>query len=134
MGTWAYRTTGTPLLDQGSIQIERQDERLTATVRDTRRGRLRARVNVRDDRMELRLDDVVISGRLEDGRYQATVELATWDVRAGRSMAPSSQWAREARGSLVAHRQDTGPREATPSERCRPLLRESSYLCSPLRP
>jgi len=36
LGTWQYRVTGSPLLDRGSIQIEREGDRLLA---DRTRGR-----------------------------------------------------------------------------------------------
>ena len=134
LGTWQYRVTGSPLLDRGSIQIEREGDRLLAILRDARRGPLRARVSVRDDRMELRIDQVVVSGRLEDDRYRATVELATWDVRGGPSVGRSSQAARRARGTLTARREGGKGRDSALNEQCRPLLRESSYVCSPLVP
>ena len=134
LGTWQYRVTGSPLLDRGSIQIEREGDRLYAVLRDERRGPLRARVTVREDRMELRLDQVVVSGSLEDGRYRATVEWVTWDVRGSRSFARSPQSASRTRGILTAQRRGTEGRGFSPTDRCRPLLRESTYLCPSLAP
>ncbi len=134
LGTWQYQVTGSPLLDRGTIEIKRDGDRLYAMLRDTRRGPQRARVRVREGRMELRLDQVVVSGRLEDNRFRATVEWATWDIRSGRSVSPSSRSARRARGTLVAQRQHARGRDVSTGERCRPLLRESSYVCSPLAP
>ena len=134
LGTWQYRVTGSPLLDQGSFQVEREGDRLYAILRDARRGPLQARVSVRDDRMKLRLDQFVVSGRLDEGRYRATVELATWDVRDDPSVGRSPQAARRTRGTLTAQRQETGGRGFSRSNRCRPLLRESSYICPSLSP
>lgn len=134
LGTWRYQVTGSPVLDQGSISIERNGERLFATLRDTRRGPLRARVTVREDWMELQLDRIVVSGRLKDDRYRATVELSTWDVRGGQSDVLSPQVRSRARGTLVAERRRTTRGDTRPSERCAPLLRESSYVCPPLTP
>lgn len=134
LGTWQYRTVRAPGLDEGTFRIAREGDRLIAIVRDARRGRLRARVHIWEDRMALRLNGIRVAGRLEDGRYEATVEVSTWDVRRAPSRSPSARRDERLRGSLVARRTDAPPSTSGPGYGCRPLLRETSYACSPLSP
>jgi len=132
LGTWEYRVTGFSGLNRGTLRIQRQNGRLVARFRDERRERLDARVTIRDNWMELRLDRVLISGRLQNNRYRATVEIPVWDVSTTQAFRRSAS---RGRGSMVASlTQAGGYRTNTSDYGCAPLLRESSYACSPLHP
>lgn len=134
LGTWQYRVTGTPVLDRGTFRVERQGERLIVKIRDTRRGPLQGRVRVRDDRMTMRLDQMVVSGQVEDDRFRASVDVATWDVRDNMRTRSPSRTSYQLRGTLFAERTG-GPRDRpAPSHGCDPLLYESTYACPPLPP
>lgn len=133
LGMWEYRVRGSPALDQGTMRIHRQNGRLTARLRDASRGRLRAQVSVRDQWMELRLDQVRVSGRLENGSFRGSVTIPTWDVSTSQRARRRARL--QAQGSLLAHRVNTSPRSGAAEEiGCAPLLRESNYVCSPLYP
>jgi len=134
-GTWEYRTTGSPALSSGTLRIRHKDGDLRAVLEDARRGQLRTRqVTVRDTWMELRLDQVLVSGRLRDNRYRASVEIITWDVATSSRLARRSTYNR--RGSMEAYQVRSSSRlgDAADTFGCPPLLRESSFACSPLRP
>jgi len=132
LGTWEYSVTGARILDRGTMQIQRDRGRLIAVLRDRHRGRFRARVSARKNWMEIRLDDLHISGRLHNGRYRATVAPSEWDASFSGSARRSF---RRSRASLVATQTQTLTRhDSTVRFGCEPLLRESSYACSPLHP
>ena len=130
VGQWTYQTRGTPLLGDGELRIEVRDERLRAVLYDDRRGRLVARVRVDEERVELEVEKIEIAGRVEQGRFTGVVRRPMWDVstqQATRYGAPS------AAGTLVARRLGTPAVLSAPTDYgCTPLLRETSYACSPL--
>lgn len=124
LGTWEYRTDNISALHHGTFQVTVQDGRLKGQFRDSWRGTLDAQINVHGSRMELMLDRVRITGRLEQNRFKAAVRRDLWDV----SMSGN----RRSTGYFVARRVR---RESTMDEinefGCASLLREVSYSCSP---
>lgn len=133
-GTWRYRTTGSPALSSGVIRIQHKDGDLRATLRDARRGQFRTRqVSLRGSWLEMRLDQVLVSGRLQERRYRASVEIITWDVTTSSELARRSTYSR--RGTMEAYQVRSSPQfGGAATYGCTPLLRESSFACSPLRP
>lgn len=125
LGTWEYRTENISALQHGTLQIMVQDGRLTGRFQDSWRGSLNARVNVHGSQMELTLDRIRISGRLEQRRFTASVRREFWDA--------STAGSRRSRGYFVARRvRSSSMFEDTRPLGCPSLLREVSYTCSPL--
>lgn len=123
IGTWEYRVDGVAPLDQGVFQIARKNGRLQGIVQDRRRGRLRARVDVGDSRLELSIDDFRISGFIEDDQFTGFLRRRQWDV------STRSRYRRRSRfrsASLFARRVQSAVTAEKPSAlECRPLLRET---------
>ena len=80
IGTWEYKVSGTAPLDRGVFQIANEDGQLRGIIRDRRVGRLRARVDVNDSRLELTLDGLRISGYIEDEQLTGFLRRQQWDV------------------------------------------------------
>jgi hypothetical protein len=124
VGTWTYDVQGVAPLDQGRFHITVRDGRLRGLVRDRRLGRLQARVEVRDSRLELTLDDLKISGYIEDDQFTAFLRRDQWDVRTRRQTRTRSQfrsvslYATRIRSAAVADKPDI--------LECQSLLREAS--------
>jgi hypothetical protein len=127
LGTWEYHTRGISALQSGTLRIRVQDGELVGRLRDRWRGTVRAQVALQGTRMELDLDRVRITGRLEQNRFRGTVQTPFWDAsraHAGRQASSGYFVARQVRSqSVVDDLTDLG---------CPSLLRESSYTCSPL--
>ena len=124
VGTWTYEVRGVAPLDQGRFRITTQNGDLQGIVRDRRLGRLRARVRVRDSRLELTINDLRISGYVEDDQFTGSLRRSQWTVTARRRTRSRSRF-RSA--SLFAKR----VRSATAVDKpeileCRSLLREAS--------
>lgn len=124
IGTWEYRVTGNAPLDRGTFQISVENGRLKGTVRDQRRGRFRAQVDVSGSRMELTVGRLRISGKIEDERFSGFLRLQQWDV------STSSRRRRRQSGlttaSLYAERvRSGGAAGAVPALDCRSILREA---------
>lgn len=127
LGTWAYQTDGIQSLQRGTLRITMQDGNLTAQLRDTWRGSLRAHVDLHGSRMELKLRQVRITGRLEHDRFRGTVRTSFWDASQEQDQPQSS-------GIFVARRvQSQAVMNDLTELGCASLLRESSYACSPLQ-
>lgn len=125
LGTWEYRTNGTSALQRGTLQISVEDGRLVGTLQDSWRGTVEARVNLYGSRMELDLDRIRISGRIRQGRFEATIrrEFENMSVRPRRERRGGYFLAQRVRSSAGTNtRTQYG---------CPPLLREQSYECSP---
>lgn len=124
VGTWTYDVQGIAPLDQGRFHITVRDGSLQGLIRDRRLGRLRARVEVRDSRLELSLDDLRISGHVEDDQFTAFLRRDQWDVatrrrRRTRSRVRSaSLHATRIRSAAVADKPDI--------IECQSLLREAN--------
>jgi len=124
IGTWEYKVDGTAPLDQGVFRITTQDGRLLGILRDRRLGRLRARVDVNDSRLELSLDNLRISGYVENDQFTGFLRRRQWDVSIRRQSRRRSQF-RSA--SLFARRVQSAVTADTPSFlECRSLLREAN--------
>jgi len=80
IGTWEYEVNGTAPLEAGVFRIAEQRGRLQALVQDQRRGRFRARADVSGSRLELSIDDLHISGRIDDDQFTAFLRRDQWDV------------------------------------------------------
>ena len=124
LGTWEYEVDGTAPLDRGVFHITTQGDRLRGIVRDQRLGRFRARVDVSSSRLALVLDELRISGHIEDDQFTALLRRPQWDV------TQRSQYRRRrARGrsaTLYARRIRSGATADKPSIlECRSLLREA---------
>ena len=123
VGTWSYDVQGFAPLDQGRFHITVRDGRLRGLIRDRRLGRLQARVDVRNSRLELTLDDLRISGHIEDDQFTAFLRRDQWDVRTRRQTRTRSQF-RSA--SLYATRIRSAAAADKPNIlECRSLLREA---------
>jgi len=124
VGTWAYDVKGFAPLDQGRFHITVRDGTLRGLIRDRRLGRLRARVEVQDSRLELTLDNLRISGYIEDDQFTGFLRRARWNVTTRRQARTRSQfrsaslYARRIRSAAVADKPDV--------LECRSLLREAS--------
>jgi hypothetical protein len=123
IGTWEYRVDGMAPLDQGVFQITTRNGRLRGIVQDRRLGRLRARVDVGNSRLELAFDDLRISGFIEDDKFTGYLRRRQWDV------STRSRYRRRSRfrsASLFARRVESGVSADKPSAlECEPLLRET---------
>lgn len=73
IGTWKYRVEGPAALSRGEFRIAVEEDQLRALMRDERRGRLTAQVVLDGARMELSLNELRISGRIEDDTFQPPV-------------------------------------------------------------
>ncbi len=124
LGTWEYRTDNISSLDRGTFQVIVEDGQLRGRFRDKWRGNLEAQVNIHGTHMELALDRVRISGRLEENRFRASVRSGFWDV--------STNGNRRSKGYFVAQRVQNGAvLDDVNNFGCPSLLREESYACSP---
>lgn len=124
VGTWAYEVEGFAPLERGRFRITIQDGDLQGIVRDRRLGRLHARVQVHDSRLELALDDLRISGYIEDDQFTGYLRRSQWDVTARRQTRTRSEF-RSA--SLFARRVRSAAAVDKPEIlECRSLLREAN--------
>ena len=123
IGTWEYRVDGMAPLDQGVFQISTKNGRLRGIVQDRRLGRLRARVDVGNSRLELAFDDLRISGFIENDTFTGYLRRRQWDV------STRSRYRRRSRfrsASLFARRVKSAVSADKPSALdCRSLLREA---------
>lgn len=127
LGTWEYRVDGIAPLNRGEFTITEKDGQLRAQIRDDRRGRFVARVQLNGSRLQLSMNDLRISGRIEDGSFTGTLRRPIWDVSTSSRMRRSS---RTRSASLVARRvasgSATGPETALD---CPPILWETDDGC-----
>ena len=125
VGTWEYRVQGRAPLDQGVFRISMQNGRLRGILQDRRRGRLRVRVHAGDSRLALALDDLRISGHIEDDQFTGFLRRQQWDVSSRRRYHRRRSRFRSA--SLFARRVQSAAAADTPSIlECRSLLREAN--------
>lgn len=126
VGTWKYEVDGFAPLHAGVFQIEERNGRLQALIQDRRQGRLRARVNVKDRRLELTIDDLRISGRIEDDQFTGFLRRQQWDV----STRQRTRRRRESQfrsASLYARRVRSASAADRPSIlECESILREAN--------
>lgn len=136
VGVWEYDVTGSPHLANGTLKIGFQDGRLTGTVRDRQRGHLSARIRLQGRRFEMRVDEVYVSGRVEDNRLQAFCRRPLWDVSTSQNVGRTGQPRRPSYSArLVARRVTAFPSAPASASRCDPLLEEVNYRCrTPLMP
>lgn len=80
IGTWEYEVDGFAPLKAGVFRIAERRGRLQALVQDQRQGRFQARVDVSNRRLELTVDDLRISGRIEDDQFTGFLRRDQWDV------------------------------------------------------
>lgn len=125
LGTWAYTAKGISGLDKGTFHVTVREDRLAVHFRDRWRGPVTGWITVHGSRVDIRLNHDRISGRLKDDRLTGSVRSDPWDVSTSRR--------RKRTGSFVARRIEN-PMGSDESRDfgCEPLLRESSYACSPL--
>lgn len=122
VGTWSYEVKGFAPLDQGRFRIMIQDGDLQALVRDQRRGRLRARVEIHGSRLELTFGNLRISGYVEDDQFTGSLHRIEWDVRSQPDTRVRSQFQSI---PLFAQRVRSAAAVDKPEVlECRPLLRE----------
>lgn len=127
IGTWEYKVTGTAPLNAGVFQIAERNGRLQALVRDRRRGRFRARVTVRDTRLELSIDDLRISGRIEDDQFTGFLRLQQWDVSTRQRTRRRRRTSRSHSASFYARRIRSASARDRPSVlECESILREAN--------
>lgn len=125
IGTWEYRVQGPAPLDRGLFRISRRNGRLRAIVRDRFQGRLYARVDVHDSRLELTIDELRISGQIDDDHFRGFLRLQRWDV----SMRPDVRRPPSAlrRASITAERvESVRPVHGDGGLDCRSILREAN--------
>jgi len=126
IGTWEYEVIGTAPLNAGTFQIAERDGRLHALVRDRRWGRLRARAEVRDTRLELVIDDLRISGRIENDQFTGFLRRQRWDVST-RQRSRRRRQSHSRSASLHARRVQSASTADRPSAlECQSILREAS--------
>ncbi len=126
LGVWKYRAHGTDALDRGTLQIHVRDGRLRGRIQDRWRGTEEADVLVENGYMDIRLNQVRISGRISGERFEATIRSEFWDLS-------ESGNRRSGTGSFVARRIRKGSTDDDDTDfGCPSLLREQSYACSSL--
>lgn len=124
IGTWKYQVDGFAPLNQGVFHITSQDGRLRGIVRDQRRGRLVAQVNVNDARMELTVGSLHISGRIEEGQFTGYLRRQRYDAsvayvrRRQRRFRSAPLYARRVRSASAV--------DNAPALECRSILREAN--------
>lgn len=126
LGLWKYHTNGIDELGHGTLQIHVQDGRLKARIQDRWRGTKEADVSVENGYMDVRLNQVRISGRIYGGRFEGVARDEFWDAseRGNRQSGAGSFVAKRIRrASSTVDDTDYG---------CPSLLREQSYACSSL--
>lgn len=124
VGTWQYEVNGYAPLDEGTFRIRQTDGRLRGELTDRRRGRFRARVDVRASRLELRINDLRISGSIEDGTFTGVLRRSQWSVTSRQQRRSRSRF-RSA--SLSARRIRSATSADAPSVLdCQSILREAS--------
>lgn len=127
LGTWQYQVDGIAVLNRGEFTITEKEGRLRAQIRDDRRGRFFARVQLNGSRMQLSLKDLRISGRIEDDSFTGTLRRPVWDVTSSSRMRRSS---RTRSASLVAHRVSSGmPSDPKTPLDCPSILWETDDGC-----
>lgn len=131
VGVWEYRTSGSPHLGRGTLHIRVNNGRLHALLQDTRRGRMNVRVSQRGSRIEFTLDQILVSGRVEDDRLVGLFRHPTWDVstsqnvRGRQANRPGSD-----SGSIVARRvQNPAWIADVPGLGCPSILEEANERC-----
>lgn len=124
LGTWEYQTNGTTALQRGTLRITVDEGNLVGVFEDSWRGELNADVSLYGSHMELSLDRVRISGRFQNGRFEASIqqEYSAVSLRSNRRRAGYFIARRIRSASTMSNLTDVG---------CTSLLRESSYMCSP---
>jgi len=128
LGTWAYQATGVNSIRQGRLKIKSRDGDLIGQFHDRVRGKVLGDVRVRGAYMEIRIDQLRITGRILNNQYSGTVKQSDWDVTR-QNPRRQSQARFEARRIRRQGESDTDDDFGCPA-----LLREASYACSPLRP
>lgn len=128
LGTWEYQATGVRSLRRGRLKILSRDGDLVGQFQDQMGGKFEANVQVQGARMEIRVDQLRITGRIRNNQYAGTIERSDWDVTRQNPRRQS-----QARFEARRIRQH-GESGADDDYGCPSLLREESYACSPLRP
>lgn len=126
IGTWKYEVDGYAPLSTGVFQITAQDGRLQGLLRDQRRGRLQARVRLEDQRLELIIDELRVSGRIEDGQFTGFLRRQKWGVTTRRRTRRRTR-SRFRSASVYARRVRSASAADRPSIlECESILREAN--------
>lgn len=127
VGTWQYEVNGYAPLDEGTFRIRQTDGRLRGELTDRRRGRFRVRVDVRASRLELRMNDLRISGSIEDGTFTGVLRRSQWSVTSRQQRQQRRSRSRFRSASLSARRIRSATSADAPSVLdCQSILREAS--------
>lgn len=129
VGTWKYRATaGSDVLEEGVFQIRVRQGRLDGVLRDSRIGIVPVDVTYRGERLEMRIDQIRIRGRVNNDRYTAFYERPMWDVTTSQSFRSRND---RINGSITARRVRSlaysGP---TLPLGCTDILEESTDRCN----
>lgn len=102
VGTWKYRATaGSDVLEEGVFQIRVRQGRLDGVLRDSRIGVVPLDVRYRGQRLEMRIDQIRIRGRVKNDQYTAFYERPMWDVTTSQSFRSRND---RINGSITARR------------------------------
>jgi hypothetical protein len=102
VGTWKYRATaGSDVLEEGIFEIRVRQGRLDGVLRDSRIGIVPVDVSYRGQRLEMRIDQIRIRGRVQNNRYTAFYERPLWDVTTSQSFRSRND---RINGSITARR------------------------------
>lgn len=128
IGVWEYRAQGASGLSAGTFKIESRDGRLRGVLRDARRGRINMNVVQRGSRMELDLDLLRVSGRVEDNTFVGMYRRPQWDVSTSQNFRRTRG---SSSGSIVARRVHNPAWSGAPLvSGCTPVLVETDYRCT----
>jgi hypothetical protein len=126
IGTWKYEVDGVAPLSTGVFQITEQDGRLQGLLRDQRRGRFRARVRLEGRRLELIIDELRVSGRIEDDQFTGFLRRQRWGVTTRRRTRRRTR-SRFRSASVYARRVRSASAADRPSIlECESILREAN--------
>lgn len=132
VGVWKYTTTGSSGLEGGILRITVREGRLRGTIRDRRNGMLSARIRVNGERVDLRIQDLHASGRVDNGTFEAFLRRPLWDVSTSQNVRRRDHTRRPSNSGMFIARRVTSFQDAfdtTPSA-CTPLLEETDYRCT----
>jgi len=126
LGTWRYEVDGSAPLSTGVFQIAERKGRLQGFLRDRRRGRLQARVKLQDRRLELTVDGLRVSGRIEEGQFTGVLRRERWDMTTRRRTRRRTR-SRVRSASVHARRVRSASAADRPSIlECESILREAN--------
>jgi len=126
LGIWEYYTEGVSVLQRGTFRVRAQGGDLMAHFQDSWRGQFEVDLDLRGSRMEFEIDRLRISGQVLQGEFSGSIRRPLWDVS---RESPH----RQSIGYFEARRVRSSSGNRTQiNYGCPSLLREASYICSPL--